>query len=86
MDVASSEPPTAGALESGPSTGRKKGRRGLVSQGGEDGPWRTWEVKLLPPVVIENWLPCVVTITVGAGGVTLADSTSVAEVRAISKK
>src|SRR3569833_1820105 len=40
MDVASSELPTTGGLETVSSAGRKKGRRGLGSQGGEDGPWR----------------------------------------------
>ncbi|GAQ80498.1 Vacuolar protein sorting-associated protein [Klebsormidium nitens] len=79
MDVASSELPTTSGLETVSSTGRKKGRRGLGSQGGEDGPWRTWEVKLLPPVVIENWLPCAVAVSVEAGGVTLADNTRIAK-------
>jgi hypothetical protein len=83
MDVASSELPTVSSLETVSSRGRKRAGRVLGSESEEGGKtWRMWEIKLLPPVVIDNWLPCAVVVTVRAGGATLAEDTNIAQVRA----
>lgn len=86
MDIASSELPTVSSLETVSSRGRKRAGRVLGSESEEGGKtWRMWEIKLLPPVVIDNWLPCAVVVTVRAGGTTLAEDTNIAQVRAACK-